>query len=117
MAFGGPAPLIAFGLQARGDHHSPLQAIELIVGETRAGRYPLACLFAGTGNGSRRWHVFLCARHRSKLLLIDPAHGKVSASGRAPIKLLLVRTILATPDRKGIHIMTSRPSTPNRPLG
>jgi hypothetical protein len=106
--FGDSSLLGSFGLQTRDDRFSPIQAIDVIVRETKEGRYPLAYLFSNSTDWERSWHVGLFARHRSSLLLINLAEGKVEVSGRAAIRKRLIRTILATPGRKGIHIMTYR---------
>jgi len=106
--FGDATLLATFGLQSRDGVYSPLQAIDLVVRETREGRFPLALIFSGLIDGAQYWHVCLCARHNSILHLVDLGTAKFKASGRAAIKRQLIRTALATPERKGIHVLTYR---------
>ena len=106
--FGDASLLAAFGLQSRDGVYSPLQAIDLIMRETREGRFPLALIFSGLIDGAQYWHVCLCARHNSSPHLVNLGVARLEASGRAAIKRQLIRTALATQGRKGIHVVTYR---------
>jgi hypothetical protein len=115
--FGSTDPLSGLGVQATENRYDLLLALDVVLQETKQGRYPLVSLPVDRGGGRADWRVFLCARHRSKLLLIDPAVPKVVARGPAGIKKRFVSAVLATHERAGIRILTYRLPSPGRAGG
>ncbi len=103
--FGDTEFLRSLGILPSDGHYDIQSALNLIEKETSGGKFPLAAFVKEIVGAQVRVHVYLAARDKTKLVLIDPAVPAIVAEGREGLGRLFQRSIQMYPPISDIHVM------------